>query len=448
MFYLPFAVKKGKPLLNFEYFIKNWFGTLSYVILNVKKKGEDAMQISLNLLLTLALSILLYYFGQFLISKSSILRRSFIPAPVLGGLLFALINLLCHLNGSWVVNLDTSLQTPAMSGFFATVGLSVAFQGSNKLGRRGLQYWFLCSLMIIGQNLTGIILASLLGIAPFLGVLAGSASMVGGHGLAVSIGPTAQALGVPAAQATAVAAATFGLVAGAFLGGPAARNLMNTHQLRSSPSVDNPSKTETQEGTHPTSQSSLNHFKPERFLKHGILLAVLLSLSAASVPLLEKLMPELTIPSSVLSMFLGLLTGLILKKLPVISLHQPTLLWFQHIFLVVFLSMASMSLRLWELAALALPLLMILIGQCLFTVLFSMKITFKVMGRDYNAAVMTAGMIGHSLGATPTAIANMEAITKQRGPAEDAFLLVPLGGGFLGDLVNVPLVLFLLNLLT
>ncbi|MFA7098310.1 MAG: sodium/glutamate symporter, partial [Gammaproteobacteria bacterium] len=103
------------------------------------------MQISLNLLLTLALSILLYYFGQFLISKSSILRRSFIPAPVLGGLLFALINLLCHLNGSWVVNLDTSLQTPAMSGFFATVGLSVAFQGSSKLGRRGLQYWFLCS---------------------------------------------------------------------------------------------------------------------------------------------------------------------------------------------------------------------------------------------------------------------------------------------------------------
>lgn len=406
------------------------------------------MQISLNAILTLALSILLYYIGQALIRKSSFLRRSFIPAPVLGGLLFALINLLCHLNGSWVIHLDTTLQIPAMSGFFATVGLSVAFQGSSKLGRRGLQYWFLCGLMIIGQNITGILLATLLGIAPFLGVLAGSASMVGGHGLAVSIGPTAEALGVPAAQATAVAAATFGLVAGAFLGGPAARKLMEKNRLQSSQPVKNTSQKKTEEEPRSAFQSFIKEFNLERFLKHGFLLAILLTLSAASVPLLERFLPDLTIPSSVLSMFLGLLAGLILKNFSLVALHQPTLLFFQHLFLVVFLSMASMSLLLWELAALAVPLLIILIGQCLFTVFFSMNVTYKVMGRDYNAAVMTAGMIGHSLGATPTAIANMEAITEQRGPAEDAFLLVPLGGGFLGDLINVPLVLFLLNLLT
>lgn len=406
------------------------------------------MQISLNMLLTLALSILLFYFGQALIHRSAFLRRSFIPAPVLGGLLFALINLLGHLNGNWRINLDTSLQIPAMSGFFATIGLTVAFQNSGSLGRRGLRYWLLCGLVIVGQNVLGVLLATIMGISPFLGVLAGSASMVGGHGLAVSIGPAAEALGVPAALATAVASATFGLVAGAFLGGPAAKKLMERDRLQSNQKPENTHSPNVDEESKEDFQTLVRHFDFNRFLKNGALLLLLIVLSSISAPLLEIFFPDLTIPSSVSAMVFGLLAGLILKKWPLVALHKPTLLIFQHSFLVVFLSMASMSLLLWELAALALPLLIILVAQCLFTVWFSMQITYRFMGRDYNAAVMSAGMIGHALGATPTAIANMEAITDQHGPADDAFFLVPLGGGFLGDLINVPLVLFLLNLLT
>jgi ESS family glutamate:Na+ symporter len=406
------------------------------------------VQISLNILLTLALSIFLFYFGQTILRKSAFLRRSFIPAPVLGGLIFALINLIGHLNGQWLINLDTSLQIPAMSGFFATIGLTVAFQGSGSLGRRGLRYWLLCGLIIVGQNALGVLLATLMGISPFLGVLAGSASMVGGHGLAVSIGPAAEALGVPAALATAVASATFGLVAGAFLGGPAAKKLMERDSLQSNPNPENTLTAKTVDDNKENFQELLHGFNLKRFLMNGSLLALLLVLSSVSAPLLEIFFPELTIPSSVSAMVFGLIAGLILKKWPLITLHKPTLLIFQHLFLVVFLSMASMSLLLWELADLAFPLFIILLAQCLFTVWFSMQITYKFMGKDYNAAVMSAGMIGHALGATPTAIANMEAITDQHGPADDAFLLVPLGGGFLGDLINVPLVLFLLNLLT
>jgi len=406
------------------------------------------VQISLNTLLTLALSILLFYFGQAMIRKSAFLRRSFIPAPVLGGLIFAIVNLIGHLNGQWLINLDTSLQIPAMSGFFATIGLTVAFQSSGSLGRRGLRYWLLCGIVIVGQNTLGIILAILMGISPFLGVLAGSASMVGGHGLAVSIGPTAEALGVPAALATAVASATFGLVAGAFLGGPAAKKLMERDHLQSNQNLESNLASKALDENKETFQDHLRDFDLKSFLKNGTLLALLLVLSSVSAPLLEIFFPELTIPSSVSAMVLGLIAGLILKKWPLLALHKPTLLIFQHLFLVVFLSMASMSLLLWELADLALPLIIILLAQCLFTVWFSMQITYKFMGKDYNAAVMSAGMIGHALGATPTAIANMEAITDQHGPADDAFFLVPLGGGFLGDLINVPLVLFLLNLLT
>lgn len=406
------------------------------------------MQISLNMLLTLGLAILLYYFGQALIQRSAFLRRSFIPAPVLGGLLFALINLIGHLNGNWLINLDTSLQIPAMSGFFATVGLMVAFQSSGRLGQRGIKYWLLCGILIVGQNILGVSLAILLGIAPFLGVLAGSASMVGGHGLAVSIGPAAESLGVPAALATGVAAATFGLVSGAFLGGPAARKLMDRDCLQPKLSTESSIPHKGDDENTNFLRVFLKEFDLIRFVKHGLFLAILLALSAASAPILEIFFPELTIPSSVSAMIFGLLAGVLIKKWPILTLNKPTLLIYQHVFLVVFLSMASMSLLLWELASLALPLLVILLAQCVFTAAFSMIVTYKYMGHDYNAAVMAAGMIGHSLGAVPTAMANMEAITEQYGPAEDAFLLVPLGGGFLGDLINVPLVLFLLNLLT
>ncbi len=404
------------------------------------------MTIVLNSSISLALSLFLYVIGQKLVHNIRFLKRALIPGPVIGGLLFSILHWVLRSLQLAQFRIDTTWQIPAMSVFFASVGLSIAFQRKTKLGPRAMKYWLLCAMVIFGQNLLGVGLAVLLGIAPFLGVLAGSASMVGGHGLAVSVGPTAEALGIAGAQAVAVATATFGLIAGAFLGGPTARNLIEhlpipnpPKNTLSAPLPSNASKAGSSENPSSMTKKTL--------VSHALLFAGLYTLSSLSVPLLESWFPGLQIPASVLSMILGLAAGAVLRQNPFFSLHQGTTEWYQNASLAIFLSMASMSLALWELAALALPIFLILLAQCVFTVTFSMKVTFPFMGGDYNAAVMASGMIGHALGATPTALANMETIVEQHGPAQDAFLLVPLGGGFLGDLINVPVVLFLLNFL-
>ncbi|NLN83795.1 MAG: hypothetical protein GX138_05450 [Firmicutes bacterium] len=399
--------------------------------------------LTFDALTTLAFALLLYQGGQSLLKRVSVLRKLFIPAPILGGLTFSLIHLIIYTTTSAHIMIDTSVQIPAMSAFFACIGLSISMQKQKSLGTRALSYWLLCIFMIVIQNSLGIAMAVLFDLEPIMGVVAGSAALSGGHGLSLSIGPSLEALGITGAQSATVAAATFGLIAGALLGGPTARIIIKQNKL---PVTLTPPKEipkllkdvqEKQEG-----------FPAETFIQHALLISVIIGLSSALIPLLNLLLPDLTLPASVLSMFLGLLAGTLLKRKPLMDVQENILEIFQQLFLAVFLSMASLSMRLWELKVLALPLFFILLLQSLFTVIFNIYITFPLMGGDYNSSVIAAGMVGHSLGASPTAIANMEAITSRHGPAGDASLLVPLGGGFLGDLFNVPLVLLLLNILT
>ncbi|HZW49248.1 MAG TPA: sodium/glutamate symporter [Bacillota bacterium] len=404
--------------------------------------------LQLDALIALGISMLLFLLGKKIAQWFPVIGRSYIPASVIGGLFFALINFIGYQTDFFTLSFDTGVQIPAMGGFFASVGLSLAFSKQAKLERNLVIYWLLCILMIFGQNLLGIALAALFRLPLFLGVLAGSASLVGGHGLAVSIGPVAERLGVTGASGIGIASATFGLIAGAFTGGPFARFLnLRSHVIEKKKELDCLQIEPALQYCPVETQDEVLHFTTNSFLLHTVLLSFILAVSAATVPILESFFPDLAIPSSVAAMIIGMLAGYIIKKSGKFQLNKSIIDLFSELFLAIFLTMASMSLPLWELTNLALPLLTILLCQVLFTCLFCYFITFPVMGRNYDALVICSGMIGHVLGATPNAMANMEAITSKHGPSDQANFIVPMAGGFLGDMVNVPLVMLLLNLL-
>lgn len=405
--------------------------------------------LQLDALIALGISMLLFLFGKKISQWFPVIGRSYIPAAVIGGLLFAIINFIGYQTNFFTLSFDTDVQIPAMGGFFACIGLNLAFSKQAKLERNLVLYWLLCILMIIGQNLLGIALAALFHLPLFIGVLAGSASLVGGHGLAASIGPAAEGLGITGATEIGIASATFGLISGAFTGGPFARFLnYRSHVIEKKKELD---CLQTEPALQPClveTEDEILRFTTNSFLRHTALLSFILAVSAATVPVLTRFFPGLTIPSSVAAMIVGMLVGYLIKKSDKFQLNKSIIDLYSELFLAIFLTMASMSLQLWELSSLALPLLTILLCQVLFTFLFCYFITFPVMGRNYDALVMCSGMIGHVLGATPNAMANMEAITSKHGPSDQANFIVPMAGGFMGDLVNVPLVMLLLNLLT
>ena len=405
--------------------------------------------LQLDALIALGISMLLFLFGKKIGRWFPVIGRSYIPASVIGGVLFAIINFIGYQTDFFTLSFDTGVQIPAMGGFFACIGLNLAFSKQAKLERNLLIYWLLCILTILGQNLLGVALAALFRLPLFLGVLAGSASLVGGYGLAASIGPAAANLGLVGASEIGIASATFGIIAGAFTGGPFARFLNQRYHViekQAAPAAFYNQSSGQREQRQPGDE--MLHFTINSFLLHTVLLSFILAVSAATVPILEKFFPGLTIPTSVSAMIIGMLVGYLIKLNGKFPLNQAILNLYSELFLAIFLTMAAMSLQLWELSSLALPLLVILVCQVLFTFLFCYFVTFPVMGKNYEALVMCSGMIGHVLGATPNAMANMEAITSQHGPADQANFIVPMAGGFMGDMVNVPLVMLLLNLLT
>ncbi|MCE5195749.1 MAG: hypothetical protein LLG09_01265 [Negativicutes bacterium] len=405
--------------------------------------------LQLDALIALGSSMLLFLFGKKIAQWLPVIGRSYIPAAVIGGVLFAIINFIGYRTNFFTLSFDTSVQIPAMGGFFACIGLNLAFSKQAKLERKLMIYWLLCILTIIGQNLLGVTLAALFRLPLFFGVLTGSASLVGGYGLAASIGPAAEELGMVGASEIGIAAATFGLIAGAFTGGPFARFLNRHYHVIEKQTVSAALQEEAAvrpEHRQPGDEVLL--ITINSFLLHTVLISFVLAVSAATVPILQKFFPGLTIPSSVAAMIVGMLIGYLIKLSGKFQLNHAILNLYSELFLAVFLTMAAMSLQLWELSSLALPLLVILVCQVLFTFLFCYFVTFPVMGKNYEALVMCSGMIGHILGATPNAMANMEAITSRHGPADQANFIVPMAGGFMGDLVNVPLVILLLNLFT
>lgn len=393
--------------------------------------------LSLGMEATLAWAIILLLIGRWLVQRVYVLQRFCIPAPVVGGLLFSLLTLFLHQTGLMAVKMTTTFQTPLMLGFFTTIGLIASLKLVKKGGKILFFYWLLCSILALMQNSIGVSLAEVLDIHPLLGVLMGAVSMEGGHGAAGAFGPEVEAMGIYGATAVAMAAATFGLVSGGLIGGPIANYLIKKGNLTSTELDENPDAVteEAVEGTHMT--ASL-------FMQHAAVITVCMTVGLWVATTLKASL-AIALPSYVGAMFFAVVVRNLNDHFHWMNLDNGIINFIGEICLGIFLSMALMTLRLWELADLALPMIIVLAAQVLFMVFYTVVIAFRVLGKTYDAAIICAGMAGHGLGATPNAIANMTAVTERFGPSTKAFLVVPLCGAFLIDMFGIPCITWFIN---
>jgi ESS family glutamate:Na+ symporter len=383
--------------------------------------------ISLDAIETLTAAIAVLFVGYAVQSRIGFLRDNNIPVPVVGGLLFALVITVSYLGFDIGIRFDMALKEPMMLAFFTTIGLGADLRLLARGGPRHLLFAGICCIYLIVQNGLGVAAALGMDLHPLVGLLSSSITLSGGHGTGAAYAERfADVQNIAGVMELAMACATFGLILGGLIGGPVAGRLITAHGLESGKSHDYVpvAVDESQQG--PVNGETLlwAMFVVLLCLIGGKFLAGLFAGAA------------FTLPGFIWSLLLGVVIRNLATVIPPLALHKPTVDMVGSISLAIFLAMALMSLRLWELLSLAGPLLVMLAVQTLGMALFASLITFRVMGSNYDAAIIAGGHCGFGLGATPTAVANMEALTHRYGPSPQAFLVVPLVGAFFIDFLN------------
>lgn len=393
---------------------------------------------SLDALETLMAAALVLLLGRQILARTSILRTYSIPEPVVGGLLVALLVFALRSTSHIEVRFDTTLQVPLMLTFFATIGLNADLAGLKAGGRALMVFLGVVVGLLVMQDALGIGLAWALGQDRLLGLLGASVTLSGGHGTGAAWAKVfAERHGLASATEIAIACATFGLILGGLVGGPVARFLITHHGLVSKPEPDVAAATGFEQ------PKAVRPITAEAVIETIALIAVCLAVGSALASWMNGTAFEL--PAFVCVLFVGVVLRNGLAMLGWYQVLELAVSLLGNVSLGLFLAIALMSLRLWDLASLALPLLVILVVQAIAMAAYAIFVTFRIMGRNYDAAVLSAGHCGFGLGATPTAIANMQAITDRFGPSHLAFLVVPMVGAFFIDIANAIVIkLFLL----
>ena len=383
---------------------------------------------------TLALASLVLLLGFFLVKRISILKTFNIPEPVVGGFIVAIGLLIWNKVDGTSFNFDKNLQTTMMLVFFTSIGLSANFSRLIKGGKPLIVFLFVAGLLIICQNVIGVVGSLALGIHPAYGLLAGSVTLTGGHGTGAAWADTfVHQFNLQGATEIAMACATFGLVFGGIIGGPVERFLLNRQKQGENP--ENDEVDDIQEAfEHPTYKRKIT----SRSLIETIAMMSICLLIGQYLDAQTK-GTEFQLPTFVWCLFTGVIIRNILTNIFRFQVADSAIDVLGSVGLSIFLAIALMSLKLWELAGLAVDVLIILAVQVVFMAIFAIYVTYRAMGKDYDAVVLSSGHCGFGLGATPTAVANMQAITSRFGPSHKAFLIVPMVGAFFIDLINAAL---------
>lgn len=399
------------------------------------------MNLSLDLVQTIAIAVLVLLLGKQLVKRIHFLEKYSIPAPVVGGFIFAILALGLRQGNILSFEFDTTLQDVAMTVFFTSVGFSASFGVLKKGGIKLILFLVATVTLVVLQNVLGVSLATLLDLDPLLGLATGSVPMTGGHATAGAFGPEIVEAGVVGADTVALAAATFGLVAGGFLGGPTANRLINKFNL---------STRKDQLKTVDNAQIEEAAITEERPLVAGNFstatfeLLIAMGIGTVISGLIEG--TGITLPAYIGAMLAGVVIRNISDVTKKYDVPMTEIDILGGIALSLFLAMALMTLKLWELAELAIPMLIMVFAQVLLMFLFANFVTFKILGKDYDAAVLAAGHCGFGLGATPNGVANMEAVTANYGPSPTAFFVLPLVGAMFIDFANSFIITFFMNI--
>lgn len=403
------------------------------------------LTISLDALPTVALAAVVLFLGYGVRKRIAILDRFNIPAPVVGGFLFAAVALALRLGGVVAFEFNTAMQAPLMVMFFTTIGLGASIALLRVGGPQVVLFWVLASLLAIVQNAVGVGLAKVLGVNPLLGLITGSITMTGGHGTGAAFGKLLEEqYAFPGAVTLAVAAATFGLVFGGLIGGPVGTRLIARNSLTPTGAPQRETGLE-----HASLDEEIDTEPPGEGATAYTLLQMLTVILVAmwlGGMLSTWLGRFVTLPGYIGAMLAAAIIRNLADATHRVRIASRTIDDIGTIALSLFLSMALMSLKLWELLDLALPMLAILLVQVVVMAAFAYFVTFRLMGRDYDAAVMAGGHCGFGLGATPNAVANMTALTERFGAAPRAFLVLPMVGAFFIDFSNAIIITTYINL--
>ena len=395
------------------------------------------MEIQIDMYQTLALSVVVLMLGQFLKQKINFLEKFCIPSPVVGGLIFSVLTCILYSTGVVEFTFDDTLREVCMVFFFTSVGFQANLKVLKSGGKALAIFLGLVIALIFMQNLLAVGVSHLIGLDSLVGLCTGSIPMVGGHGTAGAFGPVLEDFNVQGATTICTAAATFGLVAGSLIGGPIGKRLIEKKHLLDTIVTEDDSLLIEEEKKH---ERHSNMYAAAVF---QLILAV--GLGTIISELLTK--TGLTFPIYIGAMIVAAIVrnvGEYSRKFD-IYMGEIKILW--GICLSLFLGIAMITLKLWQLAELALPLMILLGAQLLLIFLYTYFVVFRVMGKDYDAAVLAAGTCGFGMGATPNAMANMQVLCDRYAPSVKAYLLVPLIGSLFADFINSLVITLFINII-
>ena len=392
---------------------------------------DGITKIEVNSAVTLAFAAILLLLGYFAKDKVKILDKYCIPAPVIGGFIFMFITWIGHSTNTFGFNFQNIFQETFMLAFFTTVGLGASFKLLKKGGKLLLIYWAVAGVISILQNTVGIAIAKAIGLESAYGLLASAISMVGGHGAAASYGDTFAELGYEVAPLVGAAAATFGLISAVLVGGPLGRRLIVKNNLK--PDEDEMFDTSVTDINASTGEklSSLD------IIKNVSAIIICMALGTIISGWISEII-NMGFPTYVGAMFVAVILRNLNEKFHFYRFDFGLVDEIGNVMLNLYLALALMTLKLWELSGLIGGVLIVVLAQVTLVVLLAYFVVFRILGKNYDAAVMCAGLCGHGLGATPSAIVNMTAVNDRYGMSRKAMMIVPIVGAFLVDIVYQP----------
>ena len=397
-------------------------------------------ELKMDMIQTISLSVILLIIGMRLRTKIKFFEKYCIPSPVIGGFLFSIIAFILRQTNIITIKFETTLQTFFMVMFFTSVGFNASLKVLKKGGKKVLIFLFLAIGLCFAQNIVAIFLSQLIGINPLLGLMTGSTPMTGGHGTSAAIAPTIEALGIKGAGTVAIASATFGLIAGSMMGGPIANKLILKHKLLGNETLlheKHDYNSDIDENVLKKPEPALN---AERFSMAFFFILIAMGIGSYLSIFITKLLPAMNFPIYIGPMIIAAIMRNISDNSEIFTAPTREISVLEDVSLNLFLAMALMSLKLWELIDLAIPMLILLVAQVVLIYLYLNFITFKAMGSDYDAAVIVSGHCGFGLGATPNGISNMKSVCEKYKYSKIAFFVVPVVGALFIDFANVSLI--------
>ena len=392
------------------------------------------LNIKMDMIQTVGLAVVILIIGRFLRKKVKFFETYCIPSPVIGGFLFAIINLFLRQMNFIIFEFDNTLQSFFMTLFFTSIGFNASWRLLKIGGRKVIMFLIVSIILVILQNILAVGIGYATGVDPLIALLTGSTAMTGGHGTAAAMAPIVEELGHTGAKSVAIAAATFGLIAGSSLGGPLANRLIKGKNLEVvAEEVDN----EQVRNDEFLFNNDVKKLDGESFAKAFFIILLAMFIGSYVSTFLNQF---LKFPSYIGPMIVAAILRNISDHTTKFDLHYEEVHILEDVSLNLFLGMAMISLKLWELSSVAGQLAVLLLAQAVLAWIFIYFITFKLMGSNYDAAVLSAGHAGFGLGATPNGIAHMQSVCDKYKYSHIAFFVMPIVGALFIDFFNVAII--------